>query len=267
MADEDMPALTEVSFDGLDRRLRVFRAGNEVDTCVVVTERYVVVMDTMATPELAAGIVERVHDVLDGRLLLVVNTHADWDHCWGNALFAAPGGRYPAPIIGHELSRQRLCSAQAQEFLQERRHAEPRFADVRLVPPTITFRESLRIDGGDLTLQLIPTPGHSEDHISVWLPELRVVLAGDAAESPIPYIEGPATLPALRSSLALLAALDPAVVIPCHGDTTDPALLARNSAPLLSWLRGRSAQEASACWTSRFSPGCGRLLMAKRMSK
>jgi len=224
------PMLAEVFLDDVDSRVRIFRAGHEVDTAVVVTDRYVVVVDTMATPELMAGVMERVDDALAGRQLLVVNTHADWDHAWGNALFDVAGGRYPAPIIGHDDTRQRMRGAEESAYLRERQQDDPRFASVRLVAPSITFTEGLRIDGGDLTLELLPTPGHTPDHVSLWIPELRLALAGDAAERPIPWVNEPGDLPILRASLARLAALDPVAVIPCHGGAADPALLARNLA-------------------------------------
>ena len=221
---------TELPNAGWDQRLRMFRAGNEVDTCALVTERYMVLIDTMATPELSAAIVGAVREDLAGRQLLVVNTHADWDHAWGYASFEAPGGQYPLPIIGHAKTAQRLRSEDARRYLVERQRQEARFSQVLLVPPTITFEGTLRIEGGDLTLELIPTPGHTEDHVSVWVPELRLLLAGDAAEHPFPFVEQPEGLPELRRSLDRLAALEPAMVIPCHGGTTDPGLLARNLA-------------------------------------
>jgi len=227
-AESEAINLAEVHIDGVDARVRVFRAGHEVDTCVVTTERYVVVVDTMGTPELAADIMERVGDALAGRQLLVVNTHADWDHSWGNALFAIPGGRYPAPIIGHDQTRRRLLDAEERAYLRERQRGSSRFANVALVPPTLTFTDGLRIDGGDLTLELLPTPGHTPDHISIWIPESRLVLAGDAAERPIPYVNEPGDLPLLRASLARLAALEPVAVVPCHGGTSAPSLLTRN---------------------------------------
>ncbi len=230
MNQETAPQLTEVSFGACDERLRIFRAGGEVDTFMLVTRRYVVLVDTMATPELAIGIMEAVRSLLEKRQLLVINTHADYDHCWGNAAFATPGGLYPAPIIGHEKMVERMRSAEAEKYLREQQRAETRFANVYYVEPTITFTSGLRIDGGDLTLELLPTPGHTEDHVSIWVPELRLVLAGDAAEHPIPYIHDAAMLPTLCRSLEQLATLNAAMVIPCHGGTTDPALITRNIA-------------------------------------
>jgi glyoxylase-like metal-dependent hydrolase (beta-lactamase superfamily II) len=227
---EQWPSLAAVPNGGWDERIRLFRAGQEVDTTVVITRRYLVVVDTMSTPELAAAIMEAVSDDLSGRQLLVVNTHADYDHCWGNAVFESPGGRYPAPIFAHERARKRMQSDEGRQSLARRQQESERFASVRLVEPTITCSEALTIAGGDLTLELLPTPGHTEDHLSIWIPELKLLLAGDAAEHPFPFVEEAATLPILLNSLERLAALEPALVIPCHGGPSEAALIARNLA-------------------------------------
>jgi glyoxylase-like metal-dependent hydrolase (beta-lactamase superfamily II) len=106
-----------------------------------------------------------------------------------------------------------------------------RFAGFVPTPPNIVVGDAgLTIDGGDLTLALVHTPGHTEDHFSIWIPELRLVLAGDAAESPFPHLDTPAGLAGARASLLRLQALDPWHVLPCHGGTTEPDLLARNIA-------------------------------------
>jgi glyoxylase-like metal-dependent hydrolase (beta-lactamase superfamily II) len=224
------PAVVEVPNGGWDARVRQFRAGEEVDTTVVITRRYVVLVDTMTTPGMAATIADIIRPELAGRRLLVVNTHADWDHAWGNALFVDPDSPYHAPIIGHALTAARLREPETLAYLQERQAKEPRLAAVTLTPPTLTFTDRLEIDGGDLTLEMIPTPGHTPDHVAVWLPEIRLLLAGDAAEYPFPHIDNAADLPVLRASLHELAALDPATVIPCHGGVTTPDLIARNLA-------------------------------------
>ena len=230
MATTNPLPFAALSPQGWDPRLHVFRAGDEVDTCVLTTQRYLIVVDTMATPELAHALLDAVRPALAGRQLLVINTHADYDHCWGNAVFAAPDGPYPAPIVGHALAAARLRGAAARHELQLRQAQDARFAHVRLVPPTLTFTQGLRIDGGDLTLELLPTPGHTPDHVALWVPELRLVVAGDAAEHPFPCAADAAGLPLLRRSLAQLAQLQPEVVLPCHGGAADAGLLTRNLA-------------------------------------
>ena len=213
----------------VDSRIRMFRAGEEVDTFVVSTSRFVVFIDTMSTPVLMRQVIEKVRPDLDGRLVLVINTHADWDHVYGNSLFA-PDGEQPALIIGRALTRERLRSSSALEQLKRQQAEENRFAEVTLAPPDLVFADALTLSGGDLTLELVATPGHTPDHCSVWIPEIGTLLAGDAAEFPFPSVQGGATLAQVRSSLQYLTTFKPRVVLPCHGGTTGPDLLDQNLA-------------------------------------
>jgi glyoxylase-like metal-dependent hydrolase (beta-lactamase superfamily II) len=77
-------------------------------------------------------------------------------------------------------------------------------------------------------LELIPTPGHCPDHIAIWVPSIRHLFTGDAAESPFPYVADAATLPLLIHSLEILAGLNAAIALPCHGETTSSELIIRN---------------------------------------
>ena len=218
----------------LDPRIRRFRCEGEVDTFVVETARWLVIVDTHSTPALARQLAARCVRPGDAQRLLVVNTHADYDHAWGNQVFGGPEASFPAPIVGHVLCAARLTGDEGHLSSSKQRELQPgRFDDLVLIPPDLTVGDGgLTIRGGDLTLVLLHTPGHTEDHLSVWIPELRVVLAGDAAEHPYPHIDTPEGIVQARASLARLQALGPLYVLPCHGDTTDPALLERNIAYL-----------------------------------
>ncbi len=89
-----------------DTRIRVFRRSlnlpgefdeMEVDAYVIVTERFLVFLDTMLCPEDMAVVMQHVQNELPGRQLLVVNSHADWDHSWGNCYFTGPILTMPHP--------------------------------------------------------------------------------------------------------------------------------------------------------------------------
>jgi glyoxylase-like metal-dependent hydrolase (beta-lactamase superfamily II) len=224
--------VVEAPLDGVDARVRRFRCAPEVDSFAVRTERFLVLCDTHSTPALARQLLALVTDDLaDGRRLLVVDTHADYDHAWGNQVFGGRRAERPAPILGHPRCVERLAGAEGAAALARMRGAQPgRFDEVELVPPDIAVGDGAAIHGGDLTLRICATPGHTEDHVSIHIPELATVLAGDAAELPFPHLESAAGLVAARASLERLVALDPAVVLPCHGGTTDPSLLRRNIA-------------------------------------
>lgn len=229
-ADERDPVARAVNA-GWDERVIVCHCGNTVDAFVVVTSRYVILVDTLLNPETATGMLAIATPHLrDGRTLLVIDTHADWDHCWGNQLFSGNDAIHPAPIVATRRCAERLASPEAHETLA-RLSAEDaqRFAEVRITPPTLLFDNRLTIDGGDLTLELFATPGHTPDHLSIYIPQLRLLLAGDAAEEPFPFVSTTAVLPDLRASLHAMAALHPAWALYCHAPVTaGPELLARN---------------------------------------
>lgn len=218
---------------GWDERVLVCRNGPLVDTFIVVTERYVVLVDTVINPATARTMVDYARSYrTDGRQLLVVNTHADYDHAWGNQIFAGPQAEFPAPIIATRLCAEQFQHPDAAAFLQQRQTQEPAiFGEVRLTPPTLLFDERLFIDGGDLMLLLFATPGHTPDHLAIYIPEIETLLAADGAELPFPLARTVAGLPLMRQSLVQMAALNPQTVLYCHAPVTiGPQLLQDNIA-------------------------------------
>lgn len=215
---------------GWDSRILVCRCGTLVDTFIVVTTRYVVIIDTLINSTTATALLAMAQPHLSGRQLLVVNTHADWDHAWGNHLFAAPG--LAASIIATHACAERLRAPEARSKLADMQRSEPgRFDDVQLTPPTLLFDQRFTIDGGDLTLNLFATPGHTADHLAIYIPEITTLLAGDAAEVPFPFVESAASLPLLRDSLSRMVALNPSHALYCHAPSiSSPTVMTRNIA-------------------------------------
>jgi glyoxylase-like metal-dependent hydrolase (beta-lactamase superfamily II) len=213
---------------GVDDHVRRFRLGDEVDSFVIRTERLLVVVDTLSTPADARFLRAAIAGDASGRTLMVVDTHADYDHAWGNSVFA------DVPIIGHLRCGERLRGHEAAADIARWSAVMPgRFDEVVATPPSILHGDDgLVLDGGDVTIELIHTPGHSDDHVSLYVRELGILLAGDAAEVPFPHVDSPTGLARARASLERLAALGASYVLPCHGGTTDPIILERN----LAWL-------------------------------
>jgi glyoxylase-like metal-dependent hydrolase (beta-lactamase superfamily II) len=217
---------------GWDPRIHIAANGDLVNVFILVTKRYVILVDTLINPITAGALVEHAQPFLAGRQLLVINSHADWDHAWGTQFFVGANAPYPAPIIAHEKTISHSTSLENIAFLQRMQAEQPSiFGDVIITKPTITFPGELWIDGGDLTLHLFPTPGHTPDHVSIFIPEISTLLAGDAAEIPFPILHSAEDLPALRASLAAMAALHPREAFYCHAPaTTGPQLLLDNIA-------------------------------------
>ncbi|SCB61118.1 Glyoxylase, beta-lactamase superfamily II [Rhizobium aethiopicum] len=221
------PPVELCSYPGLDERIVILRAGDEVDAVFVRTERFNVLIDTLGTPELCWMALDLLEERAGRRPLIVVNSHMDWDHFWGNAAIA---GR--APIIAHAAALDRLLDDTTQQILKDKANQESRFRNIELIGPDITFSGSMVLNGGDLTLELIHTPGHTPDHIAVWIPELRTCLAVDAVEYPIPEVwsRSAGDLRLIRSSLTRIRDLHARLIIPAHGRTSSPSAVDENLA-------------------------------------
>lgn len=196
-------------------------AGIEVRAVLVVGTRFTALLDSLAKPSDLDEV--RTFVTEHGRPLLIVNSHADWDHWWGNAAFP------DVPVIAHHLSYDRQLE-EGEKSLAEMQAKDDRYSGIALRPATIAFNEGLSIDLGGIHVELNSVPGHTHDCIVAWLPERELLFAGDVAEDPIPLVtEGPiAGWPALLRSWAERAR----IVVPAHGAIAGPELLTRNAAYL-----------------------------------
>jgi glyoxylase-like metal-dependent hydrolase (beta-lactamase superfamily II) len=182
----------------------------QVTAGVITGPKWAVVIDTLPVPEESLAMKAFIEDQLEVPVQYIINTHYHADHTWGNCFF--PG----ATIISHELCRK-LQLEKGPASLNQAIHQNPIFKPVKLVYPHLTFESgnmSLRV--GKKNLILFPTPGHSEDGISVLIEEDRVLFAADAF-LPIPYfIQG--DIEKLIQSLQTFTTMGLENIIQGHGD-------------------------------------------------
>ena len=93
--------------------------------------------------------------------------------------------------------------------------------------PDLLVREEMALPGPGPALRLIPTPGHSADHLSLYDPHTAALWAGDILSD----VEIPCVISSLADyerTLAGLAALDIRALVPGHGHPAgDPAEVRR----------------------------------------
>ncbi len=210
--------ISEITHPTLDPRVRIFRA-SDVDCIAVISSSHVIILDTFSTPEEALEMLEILQPSLVHRQLLVINSHQHYDHVWGNSVFAAP-------ILAHENSKQHFEVLAAD--LLEQQAQDVRFETVKIVTPTIYFLDHCTIHATDLTLELIPAFGHTNDQIVVWIPEISTLLATDALEFPFPYVAKSGSYGELIKTMKYLQSLQPNVIVPCHGGVHDASLINLN---------------------------------------
>jgi cyclase len=86
-----------------------------------------------------------------------------------------------------------------------------------LILPDTTFSGRLVLSLGGEQVELIEANIHSDDACVIWLPERRVLLAGDTVEDCVTYVGAPEDFDIHLADLHRLAALRPEWVLPNHG--------------------------------------------------
>jgi glyoxylase-like metal-dependent hydrolase (beta-lactamase superfamily II) len=138
----------------------------------------------------------------------VVLSHWHLDHMAGTAAFADSEIIANRRTAGHLATRQAAIEAGCD-------HGLP--AINPLILPNSLFDDRLVLDLAGQPVHLITANIHSDDATLLWLPERRILLAGDTVEDCVTYVGAPQDFVLHLADLARLAALAPAYVLPNHG--------------------------------------------------
>ncbi|HYM15331.1 MAG TPA: MBL fold metallo-hydrolase [Dehalococcoidia bacterium] len=181
------------------------------NTGFIVGRDAVLAIDACFTERRTRALIDAVRDRAGPRpVRMLVNTHHHGDHTFGNHLFLPD-----ATIIGHERCRRAI--------LREGLAAHALFPGVEwgeivLAPPSVTFTDRLELWLDDMKVELISVaPAHTTNDIVAWLPEQRLLFAGDAVfHGGTPFALA-GSVEGWIEALARLRALDAETIVPGHG--------------------------------------------------
>jgi len=195
----------------LSERVAIFTEKSSINNNVIAiqTQEGIVVIDAMSSPITASQVrKEIVREFKRSDFAYLINTHHDFDHAWGNQVFS------DAEIVGHESLKKELFDdteninetiesntkhrqnhideleslgrdPARKTYLEEYIAFRTRFIDgisndFIPTPPTITLKDSLTLDLGDIHFKLFYVgPAHSVSDIFILIPEEEVLLTGD----------------------------------------------------------------------------------------
>jgi cyclase len=166
------------------------------------------VYDTHTTPEHGRQ-VRAALEAEDVRRFTVLLSHWHLDHVGGNTAFR------DCEILATARTAELL--ARHREAIEAGRHEGPPGV-CPLVLPTRTFESRTELRVGERKLEAIQVDIHSDDAAVLWDPEARLLLAGDTVEDTVTYVEEPDHFEAHLRDLDRLLELDPAAILPSHGD-------------------------------------------------
>ena len=153
----------------------------QVTAGVIVGPQWAIVVDTLALPEETLAMREFIDNELKVPVRYLIDTHSHADHAWGNCFFPE------ATIIAHTKCAQYLATS-GRAALEATKAENPAFADSHIVLPHLTFDDGeITLKVGKKNLIIMLTPGHTDDGISVFVEEDRILFAGDSF-MPIPAL-------------------------------------------------------------------------------
>jgi glyoxylase-like metal-dependent hydrolase (beta-lactamase superfamily II) len=188
----------------------------------VATERGVIVVDTLNTPDAGRKLASAIKARTQGPIIFVINTHHHYDHVFGNQAFDAPvvAHRELRPLLSRAIERDLMPLSIAARLSK---HPEDRWLvdELEVVYPHLTFQQQLVLELAPMHMILQHMGGHTPDSCIVDLPDEGVLFAGDLVfEGRAPYLRQAHiadTLEALRS----LECLGDRIVIPGYGKPCD----------------------------------------------
>lgn len=188
--------------------------------CIVTSEGSIGV-DTPILPEQAKQWRREMMRLAgDKPVLYVINTDHHRGHIMGNQYFL------PAPVIAHERAwrdmrgygdnfKQRVIDSFKREPELQEQFSLP---TMRIIRPQITFSRRLTLRRGGREVVLIHTGGHTMATSITWLPKESVLFVGDTIWiDEHPYM-AQSSAEAWVAGLELIRSLDPAFIVPGHGE-------------------------------------------------
>lgn len=211
----------------------------------VVTSAGVVVIDALGSPALATRLLAEIAKVTPLPVTHVIVTHYHADHIYGLQVFQAQGAR----VVAHRAALNYLNSDTARQRMAVSRQDLAPWVndDTRLVPADLWLDGPHELLLGGTRIQIRPLgPAHTPEDLAVYLPQDKVLYAGDLVfRGRLPFV-GQADSRRWIAALDALLAFGASVMVPGHGALSTTAQqdmqLTRD---YLVYLRAVMAQAAS----------------------
>ena len=243
----------------------VFRTPVDGNISFIVNDADVMVVDAGGTEQSAESAIKLLRGITDKPVRYIVISHWHGDHNLGLTawLRAYPG----LEVVGSAAAREVMLSGRDATIIGENLKGiagiradmaafQAGLSAAHIVPPTLTVGDAeIVLHRGKREIHILhPGLGNTDGDVVVWLPQEGVLMTGDLMPHPIPYGFGSYPKEWI-ATLDKLAALQPKVLIPGHGEVQHDLVYLRQVQALLKAVveqvgavaaRGGSLEEARA---------------------
>ena len=206
----------KITFEQLSENAYAYTAEGDPNTGIIIGDDAVLVADAQATPVMAQDVIRRIREITAKPIRYVLLTHYHAVRVLGASAYQADH------IIASQDTRDLIVERGEQDMKSEIERFPRLFRSVESVPgltwPTLTFKGEMTLWLGKLEVKIMQLGrGHTKGDTVLWLPQQRVLFAGDLVEFGATPYAGDAYFQDWPDTLQAIAALKPAKLLPGRG--------------------------------------------------
>lgn len=204
------------------------------------TQEGLVLFDSPCLPKDAMDWSGKLKKMFKKDIAYLINTHHHFDHIMGNCFLTR---RVIAQEVGargfhyYYRNQESLGNEFKQFFPQEWKECRKELSRIEVIIPQIVFKNSLTLSMGDKNIILKYVGGHCPGAISIYIPEEKVLIAGDNIENGRHPMMGFARYKDCLNLLKEMEELDIRYVIPGHGKIGDKSLVNKQTKYFEEYIR------------------------------
>lgn len=215
-------------------------SGHNNNLSFIVTSEGVVVINAGDNYLLAKALHEEIRNITDQPVKFVILENAQGHAMLGSSYWKEQG----AKIIAHKDAAEYIAARGNASLERMKRGRRDKALGTQVVQPDITFDERYDLQlGGEHIEVLNLGPAHSPGDISVWLPDKKLVIAGDIAfHQRMVFIPEQADTAGWIKTWDKFAGLKAEIIIPGHGEPTNMQEVTRYTRDYLAYMRNEMAK-------------------------
>lgn len=210
--------------------------GHNNNLAFIIGEKDVLVWNASSNYLLAKAFHEEIKRITDKPVKYVVLENSQGHAANGTGYWKEQG----AAIVAHEISKKELKRDTSKMIERAQKRYRDKALGTYIVLPDITFKDNYKIDlGNDLIIEVkYFGKAHEHDDIALWLPNQKVLFAGDIAfyQRILPIFKITDTANWLKV-WEEVEALKAKIVVPGHGDVTDMEHVRAHTKDYLVYMR------------------------------